>query len=115
MKLTDLNSPDTEKAAVRVLFAVADHLNTIESAAVLEAHSLLVCISAEAYKLADRRVDGEGMAASRAAMALSPEREAGVTRGAYARLIWAQLEEAGHEPDDSDAPVTRGHLVADGV
>ncbi|KPI33338.1 hypothetical protein OV450_1426 [Actinobacteria bacterium OV450] len=97
MNSTDLNRPETEQAAVRVLLAAADHLSSTEPTAVLEAHSLLICISAEAYNQSDRRYDGEGKAASRAALAMSPERADGTTRGEYARAIWRMLEEAGYE------------------
>ncbi|MFD6935269.1 hypothetical protein ACFWAP_03805 [Streptomyces goshikiensis] len=99
---TDLNSVGTEQAAVRVLLATADHLNATDPTAVLEAHNLLICISAEAYNAADRCGGGEGTAVSHRALAMSPERKPGVTRGQYARLIWAELEEAGHGWPDGD-------------
>ncbi|MFF4292153.1 hypothetical protein ACFY0N_00685 [Streptomyces vinaceus] len=109
MKSIDPNSTDTEQAAIRVLLAVADHLNSTAPTDVLEAHSLLVCISAEAYNAADRRYDGEGKKVSRAALEMSPEREPGSTRGAYARTIWQMLEEAGYEwLADSNEPMIPG-------
>ncbi|MFJ6014511.1 hypothetical protein [Streptomyces sp. NPDC092952] len=89
---TDLKSPD---AAHRVLLAVADHFTATNPGGALEAENLLVCVGAEAYKLVNRRENGEGPALSKAAVALLPELREDITRGEYALLLRAVLPSAG--------------------
>jgi hypothetical protein len=88
--------------AARVLAGVADHFTTADPTAVLEHHSLLICVGAEAYELADRSVSGDGQAMSKAAMAALPEFREGITRGEFALLIRAALAEVGHEWTEDD-------------
>nr|WTB35077.1 hypothetical protein OG781_41525 [Streptomyces sp. NBC_00830] len=93
---TDRNA---EKAAGLVLLAIADHLTTTDPTGVLEQHSLLICVGAEAYKLADRSVIGGADELASAALALAPEPTGGLTRGEFAlrlrRLVGKDGERLG--------------------
>lgn len=99
---TDQTTANTEEAASLVLAAVAAHFTATNPTDVLESHSLLICVGAEAYNLADRRSNGEGQAMSKAAMAVMPKVCEGITRGEFARILRKTLANAGHDWPDGD-------------
>ncbi|MFD5788630.1 hypothetical protein ACFWH1_18655 [Streptomyces sp. NPDC127037] len=95
---TDLKSPGTGEAARLVLAAVAEHFTETNPTGVLEQHSLLVCVGAEAYRFTERRSDGSGQALSKAAFEVMPPLPAGITRGEFA----LHLRRAAHEWTSED-------------
>ncbi|WNI31484.1 hypothetical protein [Streptomyces sp. ITFR-6] len=86
-QITDQTTPVVDKWVTSVLLAVADHFTETTPTAVLEQHSLLVSVGAEAYRLVERRSDGSGQALSKAALAAMPEVPAGITRGEFALCL----------------------------
>ena len=97
----DLRALDTEKAARRVLLAVADHFTDTNPTDALEPSSLLTCVGVEAYKAANRR-SAAAPALSKAALDTLPEVADGITRGEYA----LHLRRATHEwTGDDNEPV----------
>ena len=101
---TPAGTEDPRVTAGRVLAMVADHLTATDPSDVLEPHSLLVCVGAEAYKLADRSAFGEAAEISRAALAEAPEAPQGITRGEFALLLLKASSACGYDwrSDDSE-------------
>ena len=93
---------DPKVTAGRVLAAVADHLTDRDPTFVMDRCMRLVCIGAEAYKLADRSMFGDAPAMSRAALAEAPEVPEGITRGEYALLLRRAAKSCGYEWSGED-------------
>jgi len=93
---------DAAELAGLVLTAVAEHFTDVNPSVVLDAPSLLICVSTTAYELAGRSIGTDSAAMSRAAMDAVPEMPAGVTRGAAAVLMREAVEECGHEWTEAD-------------
>ncbi|MEU5834523.1 hypothetical protein ABZ820_12735 [Streptomyces diacarni] len=115
LNCTDQSSglyPDAEEdpkvAAGRVLAAVADHLTDRDPTFPMDPCMRLVCIGAEAYKLADRSVFGDAPAMSRAALAEAPEVPEGITRGEYALLLRKAAKECGYDVSGGDGEPSGG-------
>ncbi|MFF0395142.1 hypothetical protein ACFYSJ_05050 [Streptomyces sp. NPDC005248] len=85
---TPAGTEDPRVTAGRVLAMVADHFTATDPSDVLEPHSLLVCVGAEAYKLADRSTSGGADKLARAALDLAPELTGEITRGEYALRLF---------------------------
>ncbi|BBA98303.1 hypothetical protein RVR_4436 [Actinacidiphila reveromycinica] len=100
MNSTDQKTAQADETASAVLRAVADHFTDTNPTDVLEQHSLLVCVGAEAYRLTERRSDGSGQALSKAALATMPEVPAGITRGEFA--LHLRRAAASHEWTSDD-------------
>lgn len=100
MNSTDRDTAPAERTASSVLLAVANHFTETAPTDVLEQHSLLVCVGAEAYRLAERRSTGETQALSKAALAVMPEVPEGITRGEFALRL--RRTAAHHEWTDDD-------------
>lgn len=92
--------------AGRVLAQVADHFTAVNPEEPLESHSLLVCISAEAYELAGRSVHGDAGTMSREAWAAAPEVPADITRGEFALHLRDAAKRCGFNwSSDDNQPV----------
>lgn len=97
---TDLKVGDRVMSPSSVLLAVADHFTETDPTDVLEQHSLLVCVGAEAYRLTERRSTGEAQALSKATLAVMPEVPEGITRGEFALHLRRAV--SAHEWTDDD-------------
>ncbi|MFI5629165.1 hypothetical protein ACIA8E_07255 [Streptomyces sp. NPDC051664] len=98
---------DPRVTAGRVLAMVAAHFTTKDPSDVLEPHALLVCVGAEAYKLADRSRFIGAAQMSRAALAEAPEAPEGITRGEFALLLLKAAKACGYDWRSEDSEQTR--------
>lgn len=94
---------DPRVTAGRVLAMVAAHFTATDPSDVLEPHSLLVCVGAEAYKLADRSMSGGADKLARAALDLAPELTGEITRGEYALRLFKVARVASYEWTEVDS------------
>ncbi|MEU8834863.1 hypothetical protein [Streptomyces sp900116325] len=93
--------------AGRVLARVAAHFTTKDPSDVLEPHALLVCVSAEAHKLADRSRFIGSAQMSRAALAEAPDAPEAITRGEFALLLLKAATACGYDWRSEDSEQTR--------
>ncbi|WP_433916928.1 hypothetical protein [Streptomyces sp. NBC_01744] len=104
---TPAGTEDPRVTAGRVLAMIADHFTTTDPSDVLEPHSLLVCVSAEAYKLADRPMFVGAAQMARAALAEAPDAPEGITRGELALLLLKAATACGYDWRSEDNEQTR--------
>ncbi|WP_326814045.1 hypothetical protein [Streptomyces sp. NBC_01763] len=102
-----VQAEDPRATAGRVLAMVAAHFTTKDPSDALEPHSLLVCVSAEAHKLADRPMFIGTAQMSRAALAEAPEAPEGITRGEFALLLLKAATACGFDWRSDDSEQTR--------
>ncbi|MFF1962951.1 hypothetical protein ACFVW5_04885 [Streptomyces sp. NPDC058232] len=101
-----VQTEDPRVTAGRVLAMVADHFTATDPSDVLEPHSLLVCVGAEAYKLSDRPMFVGAAQMSRAALAEAPEAPEGITRGEFALLLLKAATACGFDWRSEDSEPT---------
>ncbi|MEV5677285.1 hypothetical protein [Streptomyces sp. NPDC052179] len=104
-KTTDQNLAGTmslDESTEAVLVAVAEHFRSVRPTDALECTDLLVCVGAEAYNFAGRRLDGSSARLAEAALAAMPHMFGGITRGEAVFHIRAAAVAAGHDWPDGD-------------
>lgn len=111
-----ISTPVGREGAGRVLLAVAGHFTETSPTKALEPQALVVAFTAEAYKLTDRSINGGSQALARAALAVAPEPNEGVTRGEYAlilrRVPAAIAAEWGDDANERVIPIIPGQRPA---